>query len=153
MFWEKQIQFLYKVLPTIIELMKEEYPQLENAKDLIKETVVTEEERFSSLLKNGLKILNDEVKKIKDETLPGSVAFKLYDTYGFPVDLTQDVLKEKNIKINHDEFKKLREQSKVEARASWKGTGSVGIDKIWFEIVSGQKKEKLPDTEFFWVWI
>ena len=105
---------LYKVLPTIIELMKEEYPQLENAKDLIKETVVTEEERFSSLLKNGLKILNDEVKKIKDETLPGSVAFKLYDTYGFPVDLTQDVLKEKNIKIDHDEFKKLREQSKVE---------------------------------------
>ena len=140
---------LYKVLPTIIELMKEEYPQLENAKDLIKETVVTEEERFSSLLKNGLKILNDEVKKIKDETLPGSVAFKLYDTYGFPVDLTQDVLKEKNIKIDHNEFKKLREQSKVEARASWKGTGSVGIDKIWFEIVSGQKKEKLPDTEFF----
>ena len=140
---------LYKVLPTIIELMNEEYPQLENAKDLIKETVITEEERFSSLLKNGLKILNDEVKKIKDETLPGSVAFKLYDTYGFPVDLTQDVLKEKNIKIDHDEFKKLREQSKVEARASWKGTGSVGIDKIWFEIVSGQKKEKLPDTEFF----
>ena len=140
---------LYKVLPTIIELMNEEYPQLENAKDLIKETVVTEEERFSSLLKNGLKILNDEVKKIKDETLSGSVAFKLYDTYGFPVDLTQDVLKEKNIKIDHDEFKKLREQSKVEARASWKGTGSVGIDKIWFEIVSGQKKEKLPDTEFF----
>jgi len=117
---------LYKVLPTIIELMNEEYPQLENAKDLIKETVVTEEERFSSLLKNGLKILNDEVKKIKDETLPGSVAFKLYDTYGFPVDLTQDVLKEKNIKIDHDEFKKLREQSKVEARASWKGTGLSG---------------------------
>ncbi len=109
------------MLPTIIELMKEEYPQLENAKDLIKETVVTEEERFSSLLKNGLKILNDEVKKIKDETLPGSVAFKLYDTYGFPVDLTQDVLKEKNIKIDHNEFKKLREQRKVEARASWKG--------------------------------
>lgn len=140
---------LYKVLPTIIELMREEYPQLENAKDLIKETIITEEERFSSLLKNGLKILNDEVLKIRNNLLPGSVAFKLYDTYGFPIDLTQDVLKEKNIKIDHDEFKKLREQSKVEARASWKGTGSTGIDKIWFEIVAGQKKEKLVDTEFF----
>jgi alanyl-tRNA synthetase len=140
---------LYKVVPTIIELMKEEYPQLENARDLIKETIITEEERFSLLLKNGLKILNDEVFKIKKKILPGSVAFKLYDTYGFPVDLTQDVLKEKNISIDHDEFKKLREQSKVEARASWKGTGSTGIDKIWFEIVAGQNKKKLIDTEFF----
>jgi len=140
---------LYKVLPTIIELMKEEYPQLENARDLIKETIITEEEKFSLLLKNGLKILNDEVLKIKKKTLAGSVAFKLYDTYGFPVDLTQDVLKEKNISIDHDEFKKLREQSKVEARASWKGTGSTGIDKIWFEIAAGQNKKKLIDTEFF----
>lgn len=135
---------LYKIVPKVIELMKNEYPQLDNAKDLIIQTISTEEEKFSLLLKNGLKILNEEVMNIKNNILPGSVAFKLYDTYGFPVDLTQDVLKEKKIIIDQNEFELLSEQRKQEARSSWKGSGSSGLDKIWFKV-----KEKTGPTEFY----
>ncbi len=134
---------LYQILPCLVNLMKDEYPQLENAFPLIKETLLTEEEKFSSLLKNGLKILENETTNIKNNTLAGEVAFKLYDTYGFPVDLTQDVLKEKNIKVDQEGFQKIVNEKKQEARASWKGAGSQGIDKIWFEI-----KEKYGPTEF-----
>ena len=135
---------LYKIVPKVIELMKDEYTQLDNARDLIIQTISTEEEKFSLLLKNGLKILNEEVMNIKNNILPGSVAFKLYDTYGFPVDLTQDVLKEKKIIIDQNEFESLSEQRKQEARSSWKGSGSSGLDKIWFKV-----KEKTGPTEFY----
>ena len=140
----KSNPILYKIISEVIELMKAEYVQLDNAKDLIIQTLYTEEEKFSLLLKKGLKILDEEVDKIKDNILPGSVAFKLYDTYGFPVDLTQDVLKEKKITINHNEFELLSEQRKQVARSSWKGSGSSGLDKIWFKV-----KEKTGPTEFY----
>ena len=134
---------LFEILPCLINLMKDEYPQLDTAKALIKETLLTEEEKFSTMLKNGLKILENEISNVTNNTLPGAVAFKLYDTYGFPVDLTEDVLKEKKIKVNHSEFQEIISQKKQEARSSWKGTGSLGIDKVWFEI-----KEKFGSTEF-----
>ena len=134
---------LFEILPCLINLMKDEYPQLDTAHALIKETLLTEEEKFSIMLKNGLKILENEITKVTNNTLPGTVAFKLYDTYGFPVDLTEDVLKEKKIKVNHSEFQEIISQKKQEARSSWKGTGSQGIDKVWFEI-----KEKFGATEF-----
>ncbi len=134
---------LYEILPCLINLMKSEYQQLDSAFPLIRETLLTEEEKFSSLLKNGLKILENEITHIKKNILPGSVAFKLYDTYGFPVDLTQDVLKEKNIKVDNEEFQKIVNEKKEDARASWKGIGSQGVDKIWFEI-----KDKFGPTEF-----
>jgi len=140
----KSNPILYKIVPKVIELMKAEYAQLDIARDLIIQTISTEEEKFSLLLKKGLKILDDEVGKIKNNILPGSVAFKLYDTYGFPVDLTQDVLKEKKITIDSSEFELLSEQRKKEARASWKGSGSSGLNKIWFNV-----KEKTGPTEFY----
>jgi len=134
---------LYDILPCLVNLMKNEYPQLDKAFPLIKETLLTEEEKFSSLLKNGLKILENEISNITKDILPGSIAFKLYDTYGFPVDLTQDILKEKNIKVDHEEFQKIIDEKKQEARTNWKGTGSQGIDKIWYEI-----KDRFGPTEF-----
>ena len=109
--------------------MSESYPELKRGKDLIIETLKNEEEKFSSLLDRGMKILNQNLEKVKNNTLPGEIAFKLYDTYGFPLDLTADILKNKKIKIDTNAFKKEMEKSKEVARASWKGSGDKSVEK------------------------
>ncbi len=134
---------LYKVLPTLITEMSSEYPELKRADSLISENLKLEEERFSIMLKNGMKILNTEIVNIKNNKLSGELAFKLYDTYGFPLDLTQDFLKDKKISVDEDQFNVLMLESKKIARASWKGSGSDQTSKIWFEL-----KEKCGPTEF-----
>ena len=101
----------YDIFKTLVEEMSNNYPELERAQSLIKETLKTEEEKFLVLLDRGIKILNDEIKKIK-EVLPGEVAFKLYDTYGFPLDLTEDILKNKLLKVDHKKFDLLMIESK-----------------------------------------
>ena len=134
---------LYKILPTLISEMSSEYPELKRADSLISENLKLEEERFSLMLKNGMKILNTEIVNIKNKKLSGELAFKLYDTYGFPLDLTQDFLKDKNISVDESQFNVLMLESKKIARASWKGSGSDQTSKIWFEL-----KEKYGPTEF-----
>jgi len=134
---------LYKVLPTLITEMSSEYPELKRADSLISKNLKLEEERFSIMLKNGMKILNTEIVNIKNNKLSGELAFKLYDTYGFPLDLTQDFLKDKKISVDEDQFNFLMLESKKIARASWKGSGSDQTSKIWFEL-----KEKCGPTEF-----
>jgi len=134
---------LYKILPTLISEMSSEYPELKRADSLISENLKLEEERFSLMLKNGMKILNTEIVNIKNKKLSGELAFKLYDTYGFPLDLTQDFLKDKNISVDESQFNVLMLESKKIARASWKGSGSDQTSKIWFEL-----KEKCGPTEF-----
>ena len=134
---------LYKVLPTLVSEMSSEYPELKRAELLISENLKLEEERFSLMLKNGMKILNTEIVNIKNKKLSGELAFKLYDTYGFPLDLTQDFLKDKNISVDESQFNVLMLESKKIARASWKGSGSDQTSKIWFEL-----KEKYGSTEF-----
>jgi alanyl-tRNA synthetase len=134
---------LYKVLPTLISEMSSEYPELKRADSLISENLKLEEERFSIMLKNGMKILNTEIVNIKNNKLSGELAFKLYDTYGFPLDLTQDFLKDKKMSVDEDQFNVLMLESKKIARASWKGSGSDQTSKIWFEL-----KEKCGPTEF-----
>ncbi|NCU72509.1 MAG: alanine--tRNA ligase, partial [Candidatus Fonsibacter lacus] len=134
---------LYKVLPTLISEMSSEYPELKRADSLISENLKLEEERFSLMLKNGMKILNTEIVNVKNKKLSGELAFKLYDTYGFPLDLTQDFLKDKNISVDESQFNVLMLESKKTARASWKGSGSDQTSKIWFEL-----KEKYGPTEF-----
>ena len=134
---------LYKVLPTLISEMSSEYPELKRADSLISENLKLEEERFSLMLKNGMKILNTEISGVKNNKLSGELAFKLYDTYGFPLDLTQDFLKDKKISVDEDQFNILMLESKKIARASWKGSGSDQTSKIWFEL-----KEKYGPTEF-----
>jgi alanyl-tRNA synthetase len=123
--------------------MSSEYPELKRADSLISENLKLEEERFSIMLKNGMKILNTEIVNIKNNKLSGELAFKLYDTYGFPLDLTQDFLKDKKISVDEDQFNFLMLESKKIARASWKGSGSDQTSKIWFEL-----KEKCGPTEF-----
>ncbi len=132
----------FNIFKTLMEEMKGNYSELERAQSLIKETLKMEEEKFLVLLDRGIKILNDEVSKIK-ETLPGEVAFKLYDTYGFPLDLTEDILKNKSLNVDHEKFKSLMKESRELAKKNWKGSGDSSVDEIWFGI-----KDKLGPTEF-----
>ena len=132
----------YKIVQTLINEMSESYPELKRAEALISETLKMEEEKFLILLERGMNILNDEIKNIKT-TLPGEVAFKLYDTYGFPVDLTQDILKSKSLSIDLASFEQITDERKKEAKKNWKGSGDRSIENIWFQI-----REKLGPTDF-----
>ena len=119
----------YKILETLINEMSSSYPELLSAEVLISETLKMEEEKFLVLLDRGIKILNDEISKI-NKTLPGEVAFKLYDTYGFPLDLTEDILKNKSLKVDHEKFHSLMKESRELAKKNWKGSGDISIDEI-----------------------
>ncbi len=132
----------FNIFKTLMEEMTGNYPELKRAEALIKETLKTEEEKFLVLLDRGMKILNEEITKI-DKILPGNVAFKLYDTYGFPLDLTEDILKNKSLKIDNKKFNELMKQSRELAKKNWKGSGDSAVDDIWFRI-----KDKLGPTEF-----
>ncbi len=126
---------MYKLLPTLINKMSEAYPELCRAETLTSETLRLEEERFKTTLDRGLKLLEEETSKINDNILPGDVAFKLYDTFGFPLDLTQDALKAQGIGVDTDGFKACMEEQKTKARAAWVGSGDVADEKIWFDIL------------------
>jgi alanyl-tRNA synthetase len=132
----------YNLFETLRDEMSESYPELIRAESLIKETLRMEEEKFFVLLDRGIKILNDEVSKI-DKVLPGEVAFKLYDTYGFPLDLTEDILRNKLKSIDIEKFKSLMKDSRKLAKKNWKGSGDAAVEDIWFRI-----KDKLQATEF-----
>ena len=132
----------YNIFKTLENEMSSNYPELERAQSLIKETLKMEEEKFLVLLERGMKILDDEIEKI-DKVLPGEVAFKLYDTYGFPLDLTEDILKNKSLSLDHEKFNKLMKDSKELAKKNWKGSGDSSVDEIWFGI-----KDKIGSTEF-----
>ncbi len=133
----------YKLFNVLLNEMSESYPELKIGKDLITETLKNEEEKFSSLLDRGIKILNENLKNVKNNILPGSIAFKLYDTYGFPLDLTADILRAKNIKVENESFTHEMEKSKKLARANWKGSGDKSIEEKWFKI-----REEINPTEF-----
>ena len=132
----------FNIFKTLQEEMSQNYPELERAQSLIKETLKMEEEKFLILLDRGIKILNEEISKI-DKILPGEVTFKLYDTYGFPLDLTEDILKNKSLKVDRKKFQSLMKESRELAKKNWKGSGDSSIDEIWFGI-----KDKLGPTEF-----
>ena len=132
----------YNIFKTLKDEMKGNYSEIERAESLIKETLRMEEEKFLVLLDRGIKILNEEITKI-DKILPGEVAFKLYDTYGFPLDLTQDILKNKSLTIDNDKFQRLMKESKELAKKNWKGSGDSAVDDIWFSI-----KDRLGPSEF-----
>jgi len=133
----------YKMVSTLIKEMSDPYQELKRAEPLITETLKTEEERFSLLLNRGIEILNENLNKVKNNSFPGEVAFKLYDTYGFPLDLTADILKNKNIKIDNAGFDREMEKSKKLARANWKGSGDKSLEEKWFKV-----REQLNPTEF-----
>lgn len=135
---------LYKLLPSLQREMGEAYPELYRAEALITETIKAEETRFIRTLDKGLKILDEETANLKaGDELNGVTAFKLYDTYGFPLDLTQDALRAKDIKVDTKGFDDAMAKQKAEARKNWAGSGDAGTEKVWFEL-----QDKLGATEF-----
>ncbi len=125
---------MYRLVPTLLQEMGQAFPELFRANALITETLKLEELRFKKTLERGLKLLEDEVKKLPEKgILAGNVAFRLYDTYGFPLDLTQDVLRVQNLSVDEGGFKTAMEKQKSEARAAWKGSGSEATEAIWFD--------------------
>lgn len=135
---------LFKVLPTLVAEMGRAFPELVRAEALISETLKLEEKRFLQTLDRGLTLLTDATEGMgAGQKLSGETAFKLYDTYGFPLDLTQDALRQRGIEVDLDAFNTAMARQKAEARASWSGSGDATSDKVWYPI-----RERAGATEF-----
>ena len=135
---------MHRLVPTLIKEMGVAYPELLINQELIEETLKNEESRFRETLDRGLKLLDDELRDLpKESKFSGETAFKLYDTFGFPLDLTQDALREKGIFVDLESFDKSMIAQKEKARASWKGSGESADSSIWFDIY-----ENFGSTEF-----
>jgi len=135
---------MWRLLPALIREMGQAYPELIRAEALISETLKLEETRFRKTLERGLGLLSDASGKlVEGDRLDGETAFKLYDTYGFPLDLTQDALRQRGITVDTDGFSTAMERQKAEARANWAGSGEAATETIWFGI-----KDKVGATEF-----
>lgn len=135
---------IWKLLPTLVQEMGRAYPELVRAEPLISETLKLEETRFRKTLERGLSLLSDASANLnKGDILDGETAFKLYDTYGFPLDLTQDALRNRGIGVDLSSFSDAMERQKAEARKSWAGSGEAATETIWFEL-----REKHGATEF-----
>ncbi|WP_062117012.1 alanine--tRNA ligase [Aureimonas sp. AU40] len=135
---------LFKLLPVLVSEMGRAYPELVRAEALISETLKLEEKRFLTTLDRGLILLNDASQGLgQGDSLNGEVAFKLYDTYGFPLDLTQDALRARGVGVDLSSFQAAMERQKAEARASWVGSGEAAAETVWFAI-----REREGATEF-----
>ena len=135
---------MYRLVPTLIRQMGAAYPELVRAETLIAETLLLEETRFQTLLERGLHLLAEETARLGDtEALPGPVAFRLYDTYGFPLDLTQDALREQGRSVDLAGFDTAMQEQRTRARAAWAGSGDAATERVWFEI-----KETAGASEF-----
>ncbi len=135
---------MFKLVPALVREMGSAYPELVRAESLIAETLKLEETRFRKTLERGLAILAEESKSLKKgDSFKGETAFTLYDTYGFPLDLTQDALKPRGITVDTKAFEAAMEKQKAKARESWKGSGDAATELVWFGL-----KEKLGATEF-----
>jgi alanyl-tRNA synthetase len=135
---------MWRLLPALIQQMGRAYPELVRAEALTSETLKLEETRFRKTLERGLSLLNDATSTLhKGDSLDGETAFKLYDTYGFPLDLTQDALRARGIGVDISSFTDAMERQKAEARSHWTGSGDKATETIWFEL-----KEKNGATEF-----
>lgn len=139
-----QDPMMYKLFPTLLAKMGAAYPELRRAESLITETLQMEETRFKKTLDRGLKLLDEETANLgSGKKFPGDVAFKLYDTYGFPVDLTQDALRAHNIAVDMDAFNACMEKQRADARKAWKGSGDTATEKLWFDLL-----DEIKPSEF-----
>jgi alanyl-tRNA synthetase len=135
---------VWKLVPVLAKEMGDAFPELVRAQPLIAETLKLEETRFKRTLGTGLKLLDDETRGLKaGGSLRGDVAFKLYDTFGFPLDLTQDVLRAREIAVDTAGFEKAMEEQRAKARAAWAGSGDSASEAIWFDV-----RQKAGATEF-----
>ena len=131
-----QDPLMHKLVPTLVGLMGDAYPEIRRGEKMITDMLELEEAKFKKTLDRGLKLLEEETKDLaKGDKLSGDVAFKLYDTYGFPLDLTQDALRSEGIEVDVDGFNTCMEKQKQDARASWSGSGDAASEKLWFDIL------------------
>ena len=127
---------MHRLVPALVQQMGAAYPELVQAQSMIEETLLQEETRFRTTLDRGLRLLEDEVTGLaQGRALPGATAFKLYDTFGFPLDLTQDALREKGLSVDTDGFDSAMAAQKAKARAAWAGSGEMADDTIWFDVL------------------
>jgi alanyl-tRNA synthetase len=135
---------MWRLVPALTREMGQAYPELIRAEALIAETLQLEETRFRATLVRGLAILEDETRDLPaGGKLAGEVAFKLYDTYGFPLDLTQDALRARGLGVDADGFARAMERQRAEARKAWAGSGEAATETVWFAL-----RERLGATEF-----
>ena len=135
---------MHQLVPALVRQMGQAYPELGQAQALIEESLLLEETRFKTTLDRGLKLLDEETKTfVSGSTLSGQTAFKLYDTFGFPLDLTQDALREKGVDVDVEGFNHAMSEQKAKARAAWIGSGEVADESIWFDLA-----DKYGATDF-----
>jgi alanyl-tRNA synthetase len=135
---------MWRLVPILVREMGQAYPELARAETLIAETLKLEETRFRNTLERGLSILDEESRGLtQGDRLKGETAFTLYDTYGFPLDLTQDALKPRGIAVDTEGFNTAMERQREKARASWAGSGDAATEAVWFKL-----RENLGATEF-----
>ncbi len=135
---------MWRLVPALVREMGHAYTELQRAEPLITETLRLEETRFRHTLERGLAILDEETKSLRSgDKLKGETAFTLYDTYGFPLDLTQDALRPRGIAVELEGFNAAMERQREKARASWAGSGEAATEAVWFAL-----REKLGATEF-----
>ncbi|SFI97123.1 alanyl-tRNA synthetase [Phyllobacterium sp. CL33Tsu] len=135
---------MWRLLPALVREMGQAYPELVRAEALISETLKLEEKRFRKTLDRGLGLLGEATESLGEgDKLDGETAFKLYDTYGFPLDLTQDALRQRGIGVDTEAFDAAMERQKAEARASWAGSGDAATETVWFSV-----RDKVGATEF-----
>jgi len=135
---------MYRLVPALVRQMGAAYPELVRAEPLIVETLTLEETRFKQMLERGLHLLAEETTRLGEgQALPGTVAFRLYDTFGFPLDLTQDALREQGRTVDLSGFNSAMSEQRARARAAWAGSGEAATERVWFEI-----KERVGATEF-----
>ncbi|GAB2176674.1 alanine--tRNA ligase [Dongia sp. agr-C8] len=135
---------MWQLVPALVLEMGQAYPELGRAQAVITETLKLEETRFKQTLERGLKLLDEETAGLKPgQKLNGEVAFKLYDTFGFPLDLTADVLKGQNREVDQAQFDAAMERQRATARAAWAGSGEAATETIWFDL-----KQKVGASEF-----
>ncbi len=135
---------IHRIVPALVREMGQAYPELVRGEAMVEETIRLEEQRFLKTLGRGLAILEDATRDLKKgDMLDGVTAFKLYDTYGFPLDLTQDALRTREINVDLSGFEDAMARQRAEARKSWSGSGEAGEDKVWFAVA-----DKVGPTEF-----
>lgn len=135
---------MYRLVPSLVAEMGAAYPELVRAQSLIEQVLEQEETRFRQTLANGLKLLDEATADLGEGgTLAGETAFKLYDTYGFPYDLTEDALRARGLSVDRGGFDAAMAQQKAAARAAWKGSGEQASNELWFDIA-----EEFGSTEF-----
>ncbi len=139
--------FVYKLVDTLTQIMSDQYPYLEQKKSAVKEQIKLEEERFFKTISSGLELFEKELAKT-DKLFSGEVAFKLYDTYGFPLDLTEDMLRDKGIKVDIKTFEILMNEQKQRAKAAWKGSGDALVEGDFKELLEKFGKNEFVGYEF-----